>query len=69
MSDVDRPRPGSSEAQQVQQTEPNQRLADQQVFNNNQTGPYQQCEQQCTCGRCGACLAGIDLLHKEQRES
>jgi hypothetical protein len=26
-------------------------------------------EQQCRCGRCGECVAGVDLLHKEQRES
>ena len=68
MSDVDRSRPSSSEAQQ---TGSSLRLENQQLFNNNQIGPDQQREELCTCGQCGACLAGIDLLHmyKEQRES
>jgi hypothetical protein len=43
--------------------------------NEAQAAPYlsvfntQPREESCACGRCGACTASIDLLHKEQRES
>jgi hypothetical protein len=36
---------------------------------NKQTGPAQQREQACACGRCGACTTGVDLLQKQQRAS